>query len=99
MPSEDLLPGLDHGLALEQSWRVNGVHYEKTLRAWLAKQDEARAELMPILRSAYGKEARRWFGRWRIFFLACAGLFGYRGGEEWFVAHYLFTPSADRRAT
>jgi cyclopropane-fatty-acyl-phospholipid synthase len=93
MPSEDLLPRLDHGLELEQSWRVNGVHYEKTLRAWLANTDRAKREVLTIFRKTYGTQARRWFGRWRIFFLACAELFGYRNGEEWYVSHYLFSPS------
>ena len=46
---------------------------------------------MPVLCDTYGRtDAERWFRRWRIFFLACAELWGFHDGEEWLVAHYVF---------
>ena len=67
------------------------IHASLGLRYLLANLDAHRAELWPVFEQAYGKDqARRWFAYWRIFFLSCAELFGYRGGTEWFVSHYLF---------
>ena len=45
---------------------------------------------MPLLRQTYGEDAQRWWQRWRMFWLACAELFGYDEGREWGVAHYRF---------
>ncbi|MCF7837683.1 MAG: cyclopropane-fatty-acyl-phospholipid synthase family protein [Candidatus Marinimicrobia bacterium] len=95
MPSADLLPRHQADLVLLDEWHVDGRHYEKTLRAWLHRQDAARSELMPLFEDTYGAaDAPRWFQRWRLFFLACAELFGYHHGTEWFVAHYLLAPRA-----
>ena len=61
--------------------------------------DSKRHEIMPILEQTYGAgDAGKWFMRWRIFFMACAELFGHKGGREWYVAHYLFERHADSTA-
>ena len=50
-----------------------------------------RDTILPILESTYGAgEAHRWWMRWRLFFMACAELFGYQHGQQWWVSHYLF---------
>ena len=59
----------------------------------VAAQIERReAEVVAVFRSTYGDEADRWFQRWRLFFLACEELFGFRDGSEWVVGHYRLAP-------
>jgi cyclopropane-fatty-acyl-phospholipid synthase len=90
MPSDDLLLHLQDQMLVENHWRVNGRHYSLTAEAWLANMDKNRKDIMPIMRGVYGlKDAGRWYQRWRIFFMACAELWGYRNGREWLVSHYL----------
>ena len=90
MPSDDLLLHLQDHLVVEKHWRINGIHYSKTAAAWLANLDHHRKAIMPVMKEVYGsKEAGRWFQRWRIFFMACEELWGYRNGTEWMVSHYL----------
>ncbi|MGA0368920.1 MAG: class I SAM-dependent methyltransferase [Kiritimatiellia bacterium] len=89
MPSPDLLPRASRRLELEEDWIVNGIHYSRTLEAWLQRQDAAKEKLLPILTKAYGEEqAGIWFQRWRMFWMACSELFRYKKGEEWPVHHY-----------
>jgi cyclopropane-fatty-acyl-phospholipid synthase len=91
MPSDDLFLYFQKDLVIQNHWRVNGEHYQKTSEAWLSKMDENREKIMPIFESTYGKEnATKWWVYWRVFYMACAELWGYRKGEEWFVSHYLF---------
>jgi len=91
MPSDDLALRFQEHLKLVQRWRWNGTHYEKTANAWLANFDARRDTVLPVLAATYGEDAaQQWLQRWRIFFMACAELFGYNHGQEWWVSHYLF---------
>ena len=94
MPSFDLFRSFDEDLVVEEDWRVDGTHYERTARAWRELLEDRRPEVMPVLRETYRQDADRWYHRWRLFFLACEELFGYRGGTEWLVGHYRFAPRA-----
>ncbi|MFK7818120.1 MAG: cyclopropane-fatty-acyl-phospholipid synthase family protein [Planctomycetaceae bacterium] len=91
MPSASLLAHFQDDVRLEQQWHWNGQHYEKTSNAWLAEMDKNRDTIIAAFKDTYGNDADRWFGRWRIFHMACAELFGYNGGDEWFVTHMRFS--------
>ena len=94
MPSEHMLRHFNRHLTVVRQWRWDGTHYQRTSEAWLANLDARRRDVLPILEATYGRDpARRWFHRWRLFFLAVAELFGYANGTEWFVSHSLLQRS------
>lgn len=94
MPSDDLLTQFDRSLKVVWQTRWNGQHYERTARAWLANLEANRADVRRILASVHGPtSARRWYHRWRVFFLAVAELFAFAQGTEWYVSHYLLKHS------
>jgi cyclopropane-fatty-acyl-phospholipid synthase len=91
MPSDHLLLYFPDHFKIQKHWRVNGQHYQKTSEAWLANMDKNKNEILGLFSETYGEENKiRWWVYWRVFFMACAELWGFRGGDEWFVSHYLF---------
>jgi len=91
MPSLGTLAEFQTDLRLGGQWTLPGTHYARTAGAWLANLDRHRVETREVLARVYGAgEVDRWLQRWRMFFMACEELFGYRAGREWCVAHYRF---------
>lgn len=94
MPSADLLLRFPEHIRVKERWDVSGMHYRKTAEAWLQNHERHRAEIVGIFDETYGPgQGLRWWNRWKIFFLSCSELWGYRDGNEWFVGHYLMEPA------
>lgn len=93
MPSEGLMGQFPEIFAVEQQWRWSGTNYERTANDWLANFDANSTTILRLFGTLYGMEAKIWHRRWRLFFLATAGLFGYADGREWAVSHYLLKPA------
>ena len=88
MPSHGLIGQFPDLFAIEADWRWDGRHYQRTADHWLENFDRNGAEIDALLRDIYGAEARLWRRRWRLFYLATAGLFGHDSGHEWGVSHH-----------
>jgi cyclopropane-fatty-acyl-phospholipid synthase len=89
MPAQSLLHAFERELAIEAEWSLSGTHYARTAEAWLANLDRNRERARESLVPVYGvRGAGRALQRWRLFFIACAELFAFRGGSEWGVGHY-----------
>ena len=97
MPSHGLVREFAESFTVEKDWRWNGRHYARTALDWLANFDANRDAIRVIFETTYGRDAALWMRRWRLFFLATAGLFGHANGEEWGVSHYLLRPANDGR--
>jgi cyclopropane-fatty-acyl-phospholipid synthase len=93
MPSHGLIQRFSDLFDVEAEWGWKGTHYQRTANDWLMNFDRNQAQILPVLRGVYGVDAPLWLRRWRLFFLATAGLFGHAGGLEWGVSHYRLRPS------
>lgn len=91
MPSDDLLLHFQDQFKIEEHWKVSGIHYQKTSEEWLKNMDKNKEKIIPILKATYGEDQyRKWWVYWRVFFMSCAELWGYKNGTEWIVSHYRF---------
>ncbi|XP_064636303.1 uncharacterized protein LOC135493184 [Lineus longissimus] len=91
MPSADLFLYFQKDLVLLDHWKVNGVHYSKTLEAWLQIMDQNIEKVKDSFARAYGKDAvDQQIFNWRLFFMFCSEVFGYKEGNEWMVSYHLF---------
>jgi cyclopropane-fatty-acyl-phospholipid synthase len=94
MPSHELMAHFQEHLTLADEWIVPGVHYARTLRAWLANLDANAAAALDVLTSdgRSESEARRMLGTWRLFLISTDVIWRYRRGNRWLVSHYLLEP-------
>jgi len=93
MPSRNLFDEFSTDLTVVQKWDWNGIHYQKTLESWLQLMDQNADQVMQLFVKCYGaNDAKKWFNRWRVFYMACSELFGYQQGQTWAVTHYLLKP-------
>lgn len=93
MPAHDLPCRFGDLFTLERKWRWSGMHYRRTALDWLANFDREIGRIQPIFAEVYGRDSALWQRRWRLFFLATAGLFGHDSGDVWGVGHYLLKPA------
>jgi cyclopropane-fatty-acyl-phospholipid synthase len=92
MPSHGLVGHFSDLFEVEQDWRWSGEHYRRTAMQWLENFDANAAPIARLMSETYGEDAAVWTRRWRLFFLATAGLFGHNNGGEWGVSHYRLKP-------
>jgi len=88
MPSHHLVRQFEDLFTIEKEWCWSGTHYQRTANDWLANFDAHRCSIEAALRNIHGEETALRMRRWRWFFLATSGLFGYAAGTEWGVSHY-----------
>ena len=93
MPSRNLIRQFPDCFTVDAEWWWNGRHYQRTAQHWLDNFDRNADAVFAVLKCVYGRDAKLWQRRWRLFFLATMGLFGHAAGEEWGVSHYRLTPA------
>ena len=91
MPSHDIFSHFNE-FEVQNIWKVSGTQYTRTLDEWLKIHDESKAKIMSIFQNHYQNPSVHFY-RWRLFYIACSEFFSINKGKEWFVSHYLLSPS------
>ena len=91
MPSHDIFSHFNE-FEVQNIWKVSGTQYTRTLDEWLKIHDESKAKIMSIFQNHYQNPSVHFY-RWRLFYIACSEFFSINKGNEWFVSHYLLSPS------
>ena len=89
MPSEDLLLYFTNNFVVQGKWRINGSHYKNTCYDWLRNLYKNKQAIISIFENHYTSPNLH-YQYWDLFIRACAQLFAYHKGREWFVVHYVF---------
>lgn len=97
MPSHHLIRQYADIFTVEKEWAWSGTHYARTADDWLKNFDRNRDAIARILRPVYGRDTGLWMRRWRWFFMATSGLFGFADGSEWGVSHYRMSAGPEQR--
>lgn len=91
MPSFDTFLFFQKHLAIENTWMINGVHYSKTLEAWLELLKKSESKISKIFAETYGKQqVASQLNNWKLFYIMSSEAFAYNDGNDWCVAHYTF---------
>lgn len=91
LPSMNLLEHFQDAVVLEKQWYINGQNYSKTVKAWMQHHDQQRNAILRLLQESYGaSESPKLYAKQRLAYMIQCELFGYAGGTEWGVGHYLF---------
>lgn len=91
MPAEYLFLRYQHDMTVQQHWWINGSHYARTCEEWLSRLDAREPAVRhAVENSGISDSPKILVQRWRMFFMACAELFNFKGGDQWGVGHYLF---------
>ena len=84
--SADDLPKYQNDLAVERTWQLNGMNYERTIACWLTNLRNNQNKL-----KKRGIE-RRTIKLWEFYFSTCIALFHANRGRYYGNAQYLLTP-------
>ena len=85
MPSAHIFHYFTDHMNVENYWAVDGIHYQKTARAWLDNMDQ-KSQIFKVLKTLWRERLQKVLTI-GIFFMSCEELWKYDNGSEWFVGH------------